>query len=78
VPRRRGGRRSSRPYEPTRAREEKEHSLDSVVPWSGDFLGKERISNFEALFQPVDLAAFEPNEWIADVVIGSDAKIFSY
>jgi hypothetical protein len=59
--------RSSRPYEPTRAREEKEHleSLDSVAPWS-DFSGKERISNFEALFQSVDLDAFEPNEWIAD------------
>ena len=68
VPRRSGGRRSSRPYEPTRAREEKEHleSLDSVVPWSDDFSGKERISNFEALFQSVDLDAFEPNEWIAD------------
>jgi hypothetical protein len=41
-------------------------SRDSVVPWSDDFSGKERISNFEALFQSVDLDAFEPNEWIAD------------
>jgi hypothetical protein len=59
--------RSSGPYEPTRAREEKEHleSLDSVAPWS-DSSGKERVSNFEALFQSVDLDAFEPNEWIAD------------
>ena len=41
--------------------------FDSVVPWSGDFSGKERIPDFfEAIFQAVDVEAFEPNEWIAD------------
>jgi ketosteroid isomerase-like protein len=37
--------------------------FDPVVPWSGDFSGKERIP--EAIFQSVDVDAFEP-EWIAD------------
>jgi uncharacterized protein len=41
--------------------------FDSVVPWSGDFSGKERIPHFfEAIFQSVDVEAFEPNEWIAE------------
>ena len=41
--------------------------FDSVVPWSGDFSGKERIPDFfDAIFQSVDVEAFEPDEWIAD------------
>jgi ketosteroid isomerase-like protein len=39
--------------------------FDSVVPWSGDFPGKVP-EFFEAIFQSVDVEAFEPNEWIAD------------
>jgi ketosteroid isomerase-like protein len=41
--------------------------FDSVVPWSGDFSGKDRIPRFfEAIFQSVDVEAFEPKEWIAE------------
>ena len=41
--------------------------FDSVVPWSGDFSGKDRVPRFfEAIFQSVDVEAFEPKEWIAE------------
>jgi uncharacterized protein len=38
--------------------------LDPVVPWAGDFSGKERVAKFfETLFHSVDVEAFEPIEW---------------
>jgi ketosteroid isomerase-like protein len=38
--------------------------LDPIVPWSGDFSGKERVVKFfEAIFHSVDVEAFEPIEW---------------
>ena len=41
--------------------------LDPVVPWAGDFSGKERVTKFfEAIFQSVDLEAFEPIEWASN------------
>jgi uncharacterized protein len=41
--------------------------LDSIVPWTGDFSGKDRIPRFfEAIFESVDVEVFEPKEWIAD------------
>jgi uncharacterized protein len=41
--------------------------FESIVPWSGDFSGKERIPKFfEAIFQSVDVEAFEPKEWVSD------------
>jgi hypothetical protein len=41
--------------------------FDSVVPWSGDFSGKDRIPQFfEAILQSADVEAFEPKEWIAE------------
>ena len=41
--------------------------LDGVVPWAGDFSGKDRVSRFFAsIFQAVDVEAFEPKEWIAE------------
>lgn len=41
--------------------------LDSVVPWSGDFSGKDCIPRFfEAIFQSVEVEALEPKEWISD------------
>ncbi|MGD1278776.1 MAG: nuclear transport factor 2 family protein [Tepidisphaeraceae bacterium] len=41
--------------------------LDAIVPWSGDFSGKDRVPRFfEAIFQSVDVEAFEPKEWVAD------------
>jgi ketosteroid isomerase-like protein len=40
---------------------------DSIVPWSGDFSGKDQIPRFfEAIFQTVEVEAFEPKEWISD------------
>lgn len=40
--------------------------IENVVPWSGDFSGKARVPRFfEAIFQSVDVTAFEPQEWIA-------------
>lgn len=42
--------------------------LDSVVPWSGNFSGKTRVKAFfEAIFQSVDVEAFEPQEWVANM-----------
>jgi ketosteroid isomerase-like protein len=42
--------------------------FDSVVPWSGDFSGKDRVKGFfEAIFQSVDVEAFEPQEWVANL-----------
>jgi uncharacterized protein len=39
---------------------------DSIVPWSGDFSGKTQVPRFfEAIFQSVDVEAFEPQEWVA-------------
>lgn len=41
--------------------------FDPVVPWGGDFSGKEQIPKFfEAIFQSVDVEAFEPLEWISN------------
>src|SRR6266446_4788899 len=41
--------------------------FESIVPWGGDFSGKDRIPRFfEAIFQSVDVEAFEPKEWIAE------------
>ena len=41
--------------------------FDPVVPWGGDFSGKERIPKFfEAIFESADVEAFEPLEWIAN------------
>jgi uncharacterized protein len=41
--------------------------FDSVVPWNGDFSGKDRVPRFfEAIFQSVDVEAFEPKEWIVE------------
>jgi ketosteroid isomerase-like protein len=43
------------------------HHFDSVVPWGGDFSGKDRIPRFfEAIFQSVEVETFEPKEWIAE------------
>ena len=40
--------------------------FDAIVPWAGDFSGKDQIPRFfEAIFQSVDVEAFEPTEWIA-------------
>jgi ketosteroid isomerase-like protein len=42
--------------------------FDSVVPWSGDFSGKDRVKGFfEAIFQSVDVEAFEPQELVANM-----------
>jgi ketosteroid isomerase-like protein len=39
---------------------------DSIVPWSGDFSGKTQVPRFfEAIFQSVDVEAFDPQEWVA-------------
>jgi ketosteroid isomerase-like protein len=39
--------------------------FDALVPWAGDFSGKERVPLFfEAIFQSVKVEAFEPMEWI--------------
>ena len=41
--------------------------FDAIVPWSGDFSGKDRIpAFFDAIFQSVEVQAFEPTEWIAE------------
>jgi ketosteroid isomerase-like protein len=41
--------------------------LDAIVPWSGDFSGKGEVSRFfDAIFQSVDVEAFEPKEWVAE------------
>jgi ketosteroid isomerase-like protein len=41
--------------------------LDPVVPWSGNYSGKNNVRTFfEAIFTSVDVEAFEPMEWIAD------------
>ncbi len=41
--------------------------FDAIVPWAGDFSGKDRVPRFfEAIFQSVDVEAFEPDEWIAE------------
>jgi uncharacterized protein len=40
--------------------------FDPIVPWSGDFSGKDRVKGFfEAIFQSVDVEGFEPQEWVA-------------
>ena len=40
--------------------------MESVVPWSGDFSGKDRVPQFfKAIFQSVDVDVFTPQEWIA-------------
>ncbi len=40
--------------------------LDPVVSWSGDYSTKDRVPEFfSAIFQSVDVEAFEPQEWIA-------------
>jgi ketosteroid isomerase-like protein len=40
---------------------------EPIVPWSGDFSGKDRVPRFfEAIFQSVEVETFEPQEWIAD------------
>jgi len=40
--------------------------FDKVVPWGGDFSEKGRVPRFfDAIFQSVDVDAFEPAEWVA-------------
>ncbi|HEU4680042.1 MAG TPA: nuclear transport factor 2 family protein [Terrimicrobiaceae bacterium] len=40
--------------------------FDGIVPWSGDFSGKDRVKAFfEAIFQSVDVEGFDPQEWVA-------------
>jgi ketosteroid isomerase-like protein len=40
--------------------------LDPIVPWNGDYSGKDRVPTFfAAIFGSVDVEAFEPQEWIA-------------
>src|SRR5512145_887188 len=39
--------------------------FDAIVPWSGDFSGKDRVNGFfEAIFQSV-VEGFDPQEWFA-------------
>lgn len=41
--------------------------FDAVVPWGGDFSGTSRTpAFFDAIFQSVDVEAFEPQEFIAE------------
>jgi uncharacterized protein len=41
--------------------------FDAIVPWAGDFSGKDQIRLFfERIFQSVDVEAFEPKEWVAE------------
>ena len=41
--------------------------LEAIVPWSGDFSGTARVPMFfDAIFQAVDVEAFEPKEFIAE------------
>ena len=41
--------------------------FDAVVPWGGDFSGKDRVPGFfDAIFNSVDIEAFEPEEWITE------------
>ena len=45
--------------------------FDAIVPWGGNFSGKDQIHRFfEAIFQSVDVEAFEPKEWIAEADTG--------
>lgn len=40
--------------------------LESVVPWHGDFSGKNRVPRFfSAIFEAVDVQSFTPHEWVA-------------
>ncbi len=40
--------------------------FDAIVPWSGDFSGKDHVNGFfEAIFQSVDVEGFDPQEWFA-------------
>jgi ketosteroid isomerase-like protein len=40
--------------------------FDAIVPWSGDFSGKDRVKGFfEAIFGSVDVEGFDPQEWFA-------------
>lgn len=46
--------------------------LDPIVPWSGDYSGKDRVPKFfENIFNSVAVESFEPLEYIAegDVVV---------
>ena len=39
---------------------------ESIVPWGGDFSGKDRVPRFfEAITQAADTEVFEPQEWVA-------------
>ena len=39
--------------------------VDSIVPWAGDFSGKDRVpAFFDAIFKNVDTELFEPGEFI--------------
>ena len=40
--------------------------IESVVPWAGDFSGKDRVPQFfEAIFRSVEVNAFDPQEFLA-------------
>ncbi|HEY5812198.1 MAG TPA: nuclear transport factor 2 family protein [Terrimicrobiaceae bacterium] len=41
--------------------------FDPTVPWDGDFSGTDRVpAFFAAIFDSVDVEAFEPKEWISE------------
>ena len=41
--------------------------FDAIVPWSGDFSGKDQVPGFfDAIFQSVEVETFEPEEWITE------------
>ena len=41
--------------------------LEPVVPWHGDFSGKNRVPRFfAAIFETVEVQSFTPQEWIAE------------
>lgn len=41
--------------------------MEAVVPWSGDFSGKARVSKFfDAIFQSVDVEGFDPGEFVCE------------
>lgn len=40
--------------------------FEPIVPWAGDFSGKHSVPLFfQAIFESVEVKAFEPTEWIA-------------
>src|SRR5207253_864845 len=46
--------------------------LDPIVPWAGDFSGKQRVPRFfENIYSSVEVLSFEPQEFVAqgDVVV---------